>query len=87
MSALPASTVDPARCPLCGQSNTCAIPAGQAAQRCWCMSAPVSSLALARVAPELRGQACLCPRCAQEGAAAPAADKMAAAPAPPSLSP
>lgn len=59
-----ASPIDPARCPLCGQSNRCAIEAGQPAVDCWCMHTPVAPAALAAVPVEQRGVACLCPRCA-----------------------
>jgi hypothetical protein len=54
------------RCPLCGGSNQCQ-PAmtGSFEGDCWCRTAPVSPEALARVPPEQRGLACLCPRCAQ----------------------
>ncbi|ABM31013.1 cysteine-rich CWC family protein [Paracidovorax citrulli] len=55
---------DPARCPLCGQSNQCAIEAGRPAASCWCMDALVSPTALAAVPDPARGMACLCPRCA-----------------------
>ncbi|RYF60898.1 MAG: hypothetical protein EOO29_47710 [Comamonadaceae bacterium] len=51
-------------CPLCGQSNRCAIEAGQPAADCWCMSTPVAPAALAAVPADLQGQACLCPGCA-----------------------
>ncbi|UHJ65232.1 cysteine-rich CWC family protein [Melaminivora jejuensis] len=86
MSASAAPAPDATCCPLCGQPNTCAITAGLPAQGCWCMSAPVSRAALARLAPEQRGRACICPACAQ-GAAAPVADKIGPAPPPPSSAP
>ena len=54
---------DPARCPLCGQSNQCAIEAGQPAAGCWCMGTPVDPATLAAVPDAARGLACLCPRC------------------------
>ncbi|XDF35924.1 cysteine-rich CWC family protein [Paracidovorax avenae] len=55
---------DPALCPLCGQSNQCAIEAGQPADSCWCMATLVHPAALAAVPAAARGMACLCPRCA-----------------------
>ncbi|MFT3718572.1 cysteine-rich CWC family protein [Pseudorhodoferax sp.] len=64
----PLPPVDPARCPLCGALNTCAMAAGAPAARaadCWCMRTPVAPAALARLPAERRGLACLCPRCAQ----------------------
>ncbi len=62
---------DPARCPLCGQSNQCAIEAGQPAAGCWCMGTAVDPAALAAVPDAARGLACLCPRCAAGERAAP----------------
>ncbi|SDE18479.1 Cysteine-rich CWC [Paracidovorax valerianellae] len=66
MTAAPPAppAVDPSRCPLCGLRNGCAIEAGAPAADCWCMAAPVSPEALARLAPAQRGIACLCPACA-----------------------
>ncbi len=55
---------DPARCPLCGQGNQCAIEAGQPIAGCWCMGSAVSPAALAALPDTARGLACLCPRCA-----------------------
>ncbi|WP_081497269.1 cysteine-rich CWC family protein [Acidovorax sp. CF316] len=55
----------PSRCPLCGQPNQCAVAAGLPAQECWCMSTPVSPVALARLPAEQRGLACICPECAR----------------------
>ncbi|WP_103045818.1 cysteine-rich CWC family protein [Comamonas faecalis] len=52
-------------CPLCHQPNACAMAAAGAAQHCWCMDAPISRAALARVPHAQRGLACICPRCAQ----------------------
>lgn len=52
-------------CPACGQSNLCAMAAGQDAQGCWCMQAPVSKHALARLPASERGQRCICPVCAR----------------------
>ena len=62
---------DTRHCPLCGQSNQCAVAAGQPAQGCWCMAQPVSRAALARLAPQQRGQSCICPLCAREAPTAP----------------
>ncbi|MCY1279669.1 Cysteine-rich CWC [compost metagenome] len=65
--------VDPTRCPLCGQSNTCtqAEPA-RAGEDCWCFAAEIAPQALERIPAELRRRACLCPRCAQLLPAEPA---------------
>ena len=64
--------VDPARCPLCGGSNRCAMadadtrPAVLAGQLdCWCMQTRLDPVRLAQqLPPEARGRACLCPACA-----------------------
>jgi hypothetical protein len=56
--------MDPARCPLCGAENRCAMAADPAAEDCWCFTAQVSAEALARVPEEARGAVCLCARCA-----------------------
>jgi hypothetical protein len=56
------TTVDPARCPLCGQANDCRIAAGEAT--CWCFEAPVPPEVVARVPAEASGVACVCRRCA-----------------------
>ncbi|MBS0610722.1 MAG: cysteine-rich CWC family protein [Proteobacteria bacterium] len=53
------------QCPLCGQSNRCAMAAGLPPAHCWCMSRAVSPAALQRLPAEQRGQACICPQCAQ----------------------
>jgi hypothetical protein len=64
MSAAP----DPARCPLCGQPNRCAMEMarepGAAASPCWCTQAEFASDLLARVPPAVRGRACICAACA-----------------------
>ncbi|HRM48497.1 MAG: cysteine-rich CWC family protein [Alicycliphilus sp.] len=52
-------------CPLCGQSNQCAMVAGLPATRCWCMTQPVAPAALQQLPPERRGLACICPECAR----------------------
>jgi len=58
------SGVDPARCPLCGAGNACAMTADPDAKHCWCFDAVMSTEALARVPPEAMGVACICARCA-----------------------
>ncbi len=52
-------------CPLCGGPNQCAVAQGKQAQLCWCMSTPMSLLALAVLPEQERGQRCICPNCAQ----------------------
>ncbi len=53
------------QCPLCGQHNQCAIALGQPADQCWCMTTPISPLALQQVPAAERGQRCVCPACGQ----------------------
>ncbi|WP_271408600.1 cysteine-rich CWC family protein [Pseudomonas sp. Q1-7] len=57
---------DPARCPLCGQSNQCSLadPA-RADMDCWCFSAKIDPAVLESIPPQDIDRACLCPRCAQ----------------------
>jgi len=68
------SPVDPSRCPLCGQSNRCAMEVaretGVAPAPCWCMDASVSftPALLAGVPATARGLACICARCAAQQA-------------------
>ncbi len=67
MSAHPPS-VDPTRCPLCGQDNRCAMEVeratGQAQPPCWCLGARFTPELLERIPAASRGRACLCARCA-----------------------
>ncbi|MGN1056800.1 MAG: cysteine-rich CWC family protein [Comamonas sp.] len=65
-------TLDPSLCPVCGQSNQCAMAADLPAQQCWCMGAEIPAERLADLSPELRNQSCLCPRCAVAAASPPA---------------
>ncbi|TFI48852.1 hypothetical protein E4O93_05615, partial [Diaphorobacter sp. DS2] len=58
---MPTAAPSTTRCPLCGQSNGCAVAAGLPAQQCWCMHESVSRDALARLPAEARGRACICP--------------------------
>lgn len=59
-------TLDPTRCPLCGQRNSCALAEpGADGAACWCFGTTVDPGALQRIPPESIDRACLCPRCAQ----------------------
>ena len=62
----------PSRCPLCGESNRCALEiereTGQAQPPCWCMAADFSEALLARVPAAQRRLACICARCAAQEA-------------------
>ncbi|MDR2153570.1 MAG: cysteine-rich CWC family protein [Burkholderiaceae bacterium] len=59
---------DPARCPLCGGPNGCAMlqppAAGGALSACWCAQASFSPDLLARLPPEARRRVCICADCA-----------------------
>lgn len=60
--------VDPARCPLCGAPNRCAMEAarstGQPQPDCWCTRVVIAPEVLARVPAAAVDRACLCPACA-----------------------
>ncbi|MGC9162282.1 MAG: cysteine-rich CWC family protein [Thiomonas sp.] len=63
---------DPARCPLCGKPNGCAMARGGGADAsCWCTKVRIAPQTLARIPADLRGAACLCLRCATAQTAAP----------------
>jgi hypothetical protein len=66
------TTLDPTRCPLCGQANQCAgqveRSTGVAQPPCWCTTAHFDAALLARVPPEARRLACICPRCVEQSA-------------------
>lgn len=65
-----AVSVDPSRCPLCGEANRCAMEVeretGLKQPPCWCMATNVdfSRELLARVPTDKRRLACICARCA-----------------------
>lgn len=60
---------NPALCPLCGQGNQCAMEVekatGQKQPPCWCTQVAFDADLLARIPPEARNQACICPACAR----------------------
>ncbi|PIF27716.1 Cysteine-rich CWC [Acidovorax sp. 56] len=59
-----AVTPDPSSCPLCGQSNQCAMEAGLGIEACWCTATPIEPTALQAIPQASQGRACLCPACA-----------------------
>ena len=77
MTTLPdaMTTVDPTRCPLCGQPNACATEAeratGVAQPPCWCMTATFTPALLRQVPAAAQGKACVCQACCARAAAAP----------------
>jgi hypothetical protein len=69
----PADTaIDPARCPLCGTPNRCAMEleraSGQPQPPCWCTQASFPPPLLEQLPPETRGKACICAACAARAA-------------------
>jgi Family of unknown function (DUF5522)/Cysteine-rich CWC len=58
------NAVDPARCPLCGQSNDCRQCTSEVYKGpCWCMTMTIPDELLARVPAELKDKACICRAC------------------------
>ncbi len=59
---------DPARCPLCGGPNGCAMETqrrtGEPQPPCWCVTAQFTEALLARVPESARNKACICATCA-----------------------
>lgn len=73
--------VDPARCPLCGRANACAVAAGAArCEDCWCMTAAIAPATLAALPNTAVGRACVCRECAKALPPAPADEDGDAAP-------
>ncbi len=61
----PAVPLDAPVCPLCGGPNGCApVACGRFDTACWCTAVQIDPAVLARIPEPLRGQACLCRRCA-----------------------
>lgn len=60
-------TLDPARCPLCGGDNRCAMEVekatGQKQGPCWCVAQPFAPELLASLRARERGKACICASC------------------------
>ncbi len=69
-----APEIDPARCPLCGEPNRCAMElereTGQPQGPCWCVGATFSPELLQQVPVASAGEACICARCASAAAVA-----------------
>jgi Cysteine-rich CWC len=55
---------DPARCPLCGKENQCALARGCPSTPCWCADVAIAAAVLASIPAEARGKACICRDCA-----------------------
>ena len=50
-------------CPLCGESNKCAMLADPNATECWCESVVFPQELLDQVPPQLDRKACICKKC------------------------
>lgn len=63
-----ALTVDPVRCPLCGEPNQCALEVERASgvkqPVCWCSQVKFEAVLLSRLPEGSRGKACVCHACA-----------------------
>ncbi|MDH0748523.1 cysteine-rich CWC family protein [Pseudomonas sp. GD03842] len=60
-----ASEITPDTCPVCGQRNHCTLADPRTADRaCWCFTETLDPAVLANLPDDVRGQSCLCPRCA-----------------------
>jgi hypothetical protein len=51
----------PARCPLCGGDNDCAMTIG--AETCWCFAERIPADVLRRIPPSARNRVCVCKTC------------------------
>lgn len=62
----PASIMNkPDSCPACGARNDCTLADPRTVDRsCWCYGVNIDPAIIEALAPELRNQSCLCPRCA-----------------------
>ena len=65
---------DNQHCPACGALTQCSLADPRSAtQACWCYSAHIAPAVIQALPAELRGKACLCPRCAAVEAQLPPA--------------
>jgi hypothetical protein len=55
--------VDPARCPLCGEPNQCALAADPSASECWCDSKTFPRELFAHLPNEAIRRVCICQKC------------------------
>jgi len=62
-------TLDPLRCPLCGEANSCLNQgAADVARSCWCNDPAIQfpESLLSQIPQEKRRKACVCRRCAEK---------------------
>ncbi|MEH6469018.1 MAG: cysteine-rich CWC family protein [Porticoccus sp.] len=57
-------TIDPQKCPLCGQSNYCGVK--EEGADCWCRSEIFPEALLSNIPVEHARQTCICQRCVNE---------------------
>ena len=64
-------TIDPAKCPLCGSTNMCAMEVAKATgrplERCWCVDAVFTPEVLKALLEAAKGKACVCFNCSSKG--------------------
>jgi hypothetical protein len=62
------NNVDPTRCPICRESNVCAMEKAKATdskhERCWCMDEVFTPAVMDQVPEAAKGKACICAKCA-----------------------
>lgn len=68
-TVMPAKTLNPNLCPLCGKLNRCAMEVERATGAkqppCWCTQVNFEADLLAKIPAEQRNLACVCAACAQ----------------------
>ena len=62
--------IDPAICPLCGNTNMCAMEVAKATgkplERCWCVEAVFTPEVLKALPENAKGKACICAECSSK---------------------
>ncbi|MFY9345100.1 MAG: cysteine-rich CWC family protein [Planctomycetota bacterium] len=59
------AAIDPARCPLCGASNDCALAQPESAgTACWCAAVQIAPEVRRAIPAAARNRACVCRTCA-----------------------
>jgi hypothetical protein len=58
--------LEPARCPLCGRPNRCALAADPNATECWCDSKVFPRNLLERIPEDALNRVCICQKCLEE---------------------
>lgn len=67
--------LDKSKCPLCGESNQCAMEieqeTGVPQGVCWCVGIAFSADLLTKIPAEAKNKACICKACAEQSALSP----------------